>query len=711
MIRTKQVYNICLILLAISMIFTNVVKAKETLETEQNVQIPAETSEAEQNVPEVTETAEKEAKVDEQTQKENKATKLNSIVITATRTKEKQKDVPSNMEVITSKEIEAAGIKTLGDIIGEKVTGHYHRYTGFSQPAGLTGNLSADTMGNDTSNRILVLVDGHRLGTGNMGKIPPEIIDRIEVIKGSASALYGSAAMGGVINIITKKGTGEINNTVNLEAGSFDYSRTAVTSGGEINNSASYFISGSYMKSGDYYTKKYGTAYNTEASMAQVWGNLTLFPSYNQTLRAGFSYADITHHYPDLVGNSYYDETVKDYSDLSRGHGDLEYNLSILDNKLNWKAMAYYLWDKRSWYTGTSATVEDNANIYNNYTMGTDQQIEIDFIPLNKIILGYTFEMLKGDSKNLSGGTVTADTVPDFKYYTNSAYCQDSVSLFSNSLILILGARYDRFDLKLDESGANNKNFSFDNVSPRGGLVYKILDVLRIRGNAGKSFRAPNADEFGGYYDYGAWGTWEGSLIAGQDLKPEKSTTYDAGFDIYPDNLTFGATYSLVKTKDFITYEYNGTNSSGGPLYVSSNVNKAKMEIIDCYINWEAGKTFGLPVGLNLISNFTYNKKYEDETTGEDLPFIADREIKSNIETVFRALSVTLSHVYVGHEKLSSGGKKNSLYFFNLTSKYNINSMLSVQIGVFNLTNENYEWVKDYPAPERNYKMGLTGKF
>ncbi len=105
-------------------------------------------------------------------------------------------------------------------------------------------------MGDDTSSRIIVLVDGHRLGTGNLSKIPPEIIDRVEVIKGPASALYGSNAMGGVINIITKKGQGNIQNTVKLETGSFDYSRTALTSGGDINEFAGYFITGSYMQIG-----------------------------------------------------------------------------------------------------------------------------------------------------------------------------------------------------------------------------------------------------------------------------------------------------------------------------------------------------------------------------------------------------------------------------------------------------------------------------
>jgi vitamin B12 transporter len=640
-------------------------------------------------------------------QKDEKAVKLNTLVITATRTKEKQKDVPSNLEVITAKEIEASGEKTLGDIIGEKVTGHYHRYSGLSQPAGLMGNLYANDMGDDTSNRIVVLIDGHRLGTGNMGKIPPEIVDRIEVIKGSASALYGSAAMGGVINIITKKGSGNIKNTVNLETGSFDYTRSALTSGGDINDLAGYFITGSYMQSGDYKTKNYGTAYNSDQKQAQAWGNLSFYPSNNQSLRIGFSYADITYHYPEWknypAGHTYYIETTRDYSDLSRGHTDLEYNLGMMENTLNWKASFYYLWDRRSWNYGRSGKAEDDADSFTDHTSGSDQELEISFIPYNKILVGYTFELLKRDAKSKRNGVTAANTTPDFKYYTNSVYCQDTVSLAGNSLLIIFGARYDRFDLMLENSESNS-NVTFDNVSPRGGLVYKPMDLFRLRANAGKAFRAPNADEL-------AMLNRDFFFTGNPDLKPEKSTTYDAGFDIYPDNITLGATYSFIKTQDLINYDYSHTDGFGNDWYTYKNIDKAKMEIIDCYVNLEAGKMFGLPAGINLYSNFTYNKKYEDIKSGKDISFIADREVKSNIQAVYKSMTVTLAHVYVGHEKNKDGSDKGSFYFFNLTLNYSISAGVSIQAGIFNLTNEDYEWVRYYPAPERNYKLGITGKF
>ena len=70
---------------------------------------------------------------------------------------------------------------------------------------------------------MLILVDGHRIGTGNAAKINVDRIERVEITKGPASALYGSAAMGGVINLITKKGQGDFKTTVGGDYGSFNY--------------------------------------------------------------------------------------------------------------------------------------------------------------------------------------------------------------------------------------------------------------------------------------------------------------------------------------------------------------------------------------------------------------------------------------------------------------------------------------------------------
>lgn len=639
-------------------------------------------------------------------EKESSKINLNTIVISATKTEEKLKDVPLHVDVITAENIKETGIDALGDIVAQKITGHYHRYSGLSQPAGLTGNLITDATGDDTGSRVFILIDGHRAGTANIGKIPPEIIERVEIIKGPASALYGSAAMGGVINIITKKGKENIQNTAKLEAGSFDYSRLALTGGGGINDYTTYFFTASYSSIGDYKTRKYGTAYNSNEETAHFWGNLSLSPSENQGLRLGFSYADLISHYPqwnNYEGDTYYDDSVKEYSDMGRGHVDLEYNLALLSNMLKWKAIAYELWDRRSWYYGADKP-EDDASVFNGRTTGTDQQFEIT-IPLNKILTGCSFELLKRDSLTRQAGTTLDASTPDYKYYTKSAYIQDTIDLFNENLIIIFGARYDKFDL---DSGSKDtaKDVSFDHFSPKGGIVYKIMDIFRIRGNAGKAFRAPNADELTLYLPT-SYGIYSGN----SDLKPETATAYSAGFDIYPEYINAGATYSMITARNFITYQYSHNDSEDNDWYIYENIENSRMKTIDCYISLQAGRLLKLPLDIDISSSATFNMEYKNTDTDKELPFIADREVKSSVRTAYRDYSFMLSHVYVGHEHLKYEGEKGSFYFFDLTFNYTISQNISAEIGIFNLTDEDYEWVDKYPMPERNYKIGITGKF
>jgi vitamin B12 transporter len=711
--RLKNYVMIAFLLCTINTIFTN------------NQLAAQDASEVKENTAESPDVAKEDTKADKQ--KDGKAIKLNTIVITATRTKEKLKDVPANMQVITSKEIEGTGADNLGDAIGQKITGNFKRYSGASQSAGIMANFAADALGDDISGDVLVLVDGHRLGTGNLGKIPPEIIERVEVIKGPASAIYGSGAMGGVINIITKKGKGNLQDTAKIETGSFDYMRSALTSGGRVNDFAGYFITGNMMKVNDYNTEKYGTVYNSSEKQAHIWGNLSLYPADNQYIRLGFSYADIISNYPQWMydkKDTYYEKNIDQYSDRSRGHIDAEYNVSFFNDKLSWKPTIYFLWDKNSWYWGNSPvenydytntntwvsqeeSVKDDSSTYKYTTIGTDQQFTLTFLPFNKIVMGYTFESLTKKAESKNDGVDTSPFVPDLSYITNSVYAQDSIALINNTLNIILGARYDNFYLSSEHATYEKKKKNYDNISPRGGIVYKLFDFIRFRENIGQAFKTPTADkltaEFRGWKNY----------MGNPNLKPEKSTTYDSGIDIYLNSLSAGFTYSktTVKNKIIIPKTPNYTDSEGTNWYVYQNIGKSEFEIYDFYIDWSIGETLSLPVILTIGSNITINQKYKDCETGEDLRFVADRQVKSTITGGYKTVKLTLSHVYNGHELNIDGAQNPSFYFFNLTANYELSSNFSVEAGIFNLTNESYEWVDGFPAPERNYKIGLTGKF
>ncbi|OQY11323.1 MAG: TonB-dependent receptor, partial [Desulfobacteraceae bacterium 4572_19] len=138
-------------------------------------------------------------------QKPEFVTNIDEVVVTAGRVDEKKWNVPVNITVITTEDIAQSTGRNIGDLLAEDGTGHIHKYPGGLTSVGIRG-FRTDSHGNDLLGHVLVLVNGRRAATGNVAKIPLENVERVEIIRGPAATQYGSAAMGGVINIITLQG-------------------------------------------------------------------------------------------------------------------------------------------------------------------------------------------------------------------------------------------------------------------------------------------------------------------------------------------------------------------------------------------------------------------------------------------------------------------------------------------------------------------------
>ena len=147
---------------------------------------------------------------------------MEEVVVTASRVKEKKKEITTNVTIIDEEEIKDSSATDLGDLLAETGIGHIHKYPGASTSVGIRG-FRTDCIGVDLAGHVLILIDGRRAGTGNAAKIMTKNIERIEVIRGPASVQYGSAAMGGVVNVITKQGKDKPTAFVEGLLGSYDY--------------------------------------------------------------------------------------------------------------------------------------------------------------------------------------------------------------------------------------------------------------------------------------------------------------------------------------------------------------------------------------------------------------------------------------------------------------------------------------------------------
>nr|WP_320012545.1 TonB-dependent receptor [uncultured Desulfobulbus sp.] len=647
-------------------------------------------------------------------EEEQNVSHQNELVVTATRDENRAIDVPISTQIIGQEEIKMSGATDLGQLLSTYVTGYNKQYPGgILNPVGLRG-FKTDAHGLDQQGAVLILIDGHRVGTGNAAKINLDRIERVEVIKGPASALYGSAAMGGVINLITKKGANGFGGSVGVEAGSFDYYTAQANVEGRINDKLSIAASISGETEGDYDTVNYGTAYNSGVDRLNIGGNVTYTFNDNHEIRIGGNYSDLEGESVAWVSGNYssYDPTTEEYSDKSTGYADLEYNGDYFADTVHWKAVLYYLWDKNHWYTGSADSTSDQTK-YIQQTLGTDQQLSWKINDWNTVMIGLTVDFMDQESEGVSNYLPSAPSTPDLDYTTQGYFLQDSMDLFDNRLNIILAVRYDRFDIKTSQSKSdpsatfNGIDTDFDHVSPKIGIGMKFFDeLLRVRADLGEGFKSPTAGQLG--YDL-YYGTRH--YVGNPNLSPETSLSYNLGFDVYLDAFTFTATYFHTDYEDMIASVDDTVSEPGYTVVNYENVENALITGFDFSLDWNIAKTFDLPFDASIWSNLTINTEKENEVTGKDLTQIADYEVKSGLKLGYKGLSGQLGYTHIGPNMRSSSAEMESFEFWDLTMRYQFMENWEVKAGIYNLTDQDYSWQYGYPMPERNYRLGLTYKF
>ncbi|OGW16660.1 MAG: hypothetical protein A2072_06880, partial [Nitrospirae bacterium GWC1_57_7] len=404
--------------------------------------------------------------------------KLSPVVVTATKTERDPKDVTQSVTVITGEEIKKSGATTIGDAVNKTVGVSIREY-------GTPGSTSNPGIRGSFYSQVLVLLNGIRLnsprdGGFNLTDVPVSLdeIERIEILRGPSSALYGADAMGGVVNIITKKPDR-------------DEARIGISAGPHGYGADSAGFSG---KTGDLHysvtrERELSDGYRINSDMDR------------QTLgaRIGYDFSTdsgvvMTSNYISkeigLPGSTDFltPESRQWTRDLITGLGYHARFSPGLDAKLNASYNANTLEFRRDLATAPSR--------HESKTGLVDAQFNWLAASWNVITLGA--EARADRVKSVDSG--------DHETRLGAGYLQDEISI-DEQLILVLGGRFD------DHSVYGTK------FSPRGSLRYLIAKtgtVLRV--SAGKAFRAPT---FNDLYWSDPWGN-----IGNPDLLPEISKEY-----------------------------------------------------------------------------------------------------------------------------------------------------------------------------------------
>ncbi|MDR1394891.1 MAG: TonB-dependent receptor, partial [Deltaproteobacteria bacterium] len=547
----------------------------------------------------------------------------------------------------------------------------------------------SDTHGNDLGSRVLVLINGQRAATGNLAMIMLDSVERVEIIRGPASLQYGSAAMGGVINVITKKGQDGITAKAELGFGSFGtFKGLAAFSGRQagFDFSAAY----SHSKSEDY-KDGHGRKYDNTGLGRNDTVNTSLGYTINDLHRFGaeFNYANF-----EDVGNpgGLTWLTPTETMDKTNKSARFSYNGGTPGGDWSWSAVYTYSEDKRLY----KYPLGNYNSIYNVKADQVQTQVNFKSGPV-RLTAGWDFNGYKLDEydTNSLADRMKAD-------YDNSAFFLiGKLLLLDERLILSAGGRYDEYKIKITGQNTNKEH----NTAPSFGIAFLPIPELKFRANYSKGFRMPATGELLGYPQFMYFGN--------MNLKPEKSETFEFGFDLAYEHADLSFSYYMSTHKDFIT-------TVEGPQYVYNYVNwenEIERNGIEVEASLDAAGIMGLNFELRPYINYNLMTKYHDKVTGYKIPFVPSFTVGYGLRYVHPAynLSAQLNFSYMGPEyRDTAETQRNSGYTVaSLSARKRVldfadKGYLDIKAEVLNLFDRYYESVMTYPSPGRSFLVAVS---
>jgi len=627
---------------------------------------------------------------------------MEEVVVTASRVEEKKKEITTNVTIIDEEEIKDSSATDLGDLLAEKGIGHIHKYLGALTSVGIRG-FRTDAIGVDLAGKVLILVDGRRAGTGNAAKIMTKNIERIEVIRGPASVQYGSAAMGGVVNVITKQGKDKPTAFVEGLLGSYDYKEGSAGFSGKYK---AFDFSGSFTSDSrdDYDTgsdkKYYNTGYNRREN-----GSLNLGYEFlpGNRIVVIYTYFDADH-----VGNPGYlsQNDLDDYKDTGNKSVDFVYDGKTANGLFSWKVRYFDGKDEDEYFD----PVASNPDYWDN---GIPDKLSVDYKGTQaQFSYNQKYLLLTAGFDWVNYKTEDSEYSPKKTEYDNPAgFLLAKARLFDERLIITGGMRYDEYEVDMKSEG---KKESDDHTSPQVGMAYLLTDWLKVRANYGEAFKMPTAQQLA--CDMMMWGA---HYVGNPNLKPEKSETYEGGIDLSYASFNAGLTYFHTDFKDKIE-PYTESNDTS-----YRNLGKAEIEGFEGELSYDIGPLFSWDYQVKPYVSFTYLTKYKDKEANEDLKWTSDLHVSYGITVSdFSGFSANLNLAYTGKQKIDdweSGWpapviEKGSFTVANLTIGKKILSSekyggVTLRGEIQNLFDEDYEYVKGYPMPGRMFFLGLRYDF
>ena len=590
----------------------------------------------------------------------SQTTKLETVVVTATKTEQNLKDVTSNISVITKEDIKERRYTTVTEALNS-ISG-----LNFTTNGGLGQATSLKVRGMD-SKRVLVLIDGIRyndstsLSGANFSNLLITNIKQIEVIKGAQSGIWGADASAGVINIITNSAKEGFSGNLLASTGSF---KTNIL-GGTLN-----------YKADNYYINLNANNLKTDGFTAKAPRGVDIdtleddrFKSRTTSIKAGYilnnNRVDISHTIID--SNSDYDSPYggtpiqqannKDYSAKSK-----ETFSSINFEHINSLSVVNIFakqskFDRESGNTGNISEFDGEVTEYG-FT-STSSYNKDDFF-----IIG-------ADRKTFSHAN---DINKEYK--NNGIFISNNNKFSDGNTIITESLRYDKYDT------FNNKTTGKIGIKH----FYTTIKDFVASANYGTSYNVPTL------YNLYNKPTWK-------IVNPENTKSYDITLEYNK----FKATYFKTKISDMIVYK-NWTDGYEN-LNGTSTIKGYELE-------------YNTNITDNTLITLAYTKLSAKDKDGFDLQRRAKETLKANIDYYgISKLHLGIGSKYIGDRIEYTYGthdisaKTGNYTLFNFVSNYEINDKTTVYLKVDNIGNKYYQSINGYATSPRAFYVGIDASF
>ena len=609
--------------------------------------------------------------------------RLSEIVVSATRTATPSIEIASSISVIDSIEIANKNTFNVADLLKDQ-------YGVYIAQQGGPGTLESIFLRGGNSSHTLVLIDGIEMNMPNdpsntfdFSNLATDNIERIEILRGPQSILYGSDALAGVINIVTKKGYGKLKTFLSLEGGSYG----TIKGLGGLNGSFKLF---------DYSLtfSKYNTTGFSAAS--KKYGNTEKDGTDNENFSSRFGFNllkgfDVNVFYRYNNANTDYDQHGGLFGDdptyiykLEESAFRTEGDLSLLDELINSKLGFSYFRNVRKYsFDSTLNNPFGSTSFYDGRKTKFDMQNNFNFFDNFKFILGLETEKEQAYTEYyyFTSSYLYGNILPFSSSRTSAVYLENQFK-FLNAVFGTVGVRYD-----------HHQRFG-SKITYRIAPAYIIWQTgTKLKATLGTGFKAPSLT-FLFDPEYG-----------NPALKPEQSIGWDVGFEQFiNNNLSFGTTYFNNSFRNLFTYGAN---------FKEINLDKALTNGFEFFVD------FNPLVNLKLKANYTFTDALDKSENSPDYNKALLRrpkhKIDLNINYGFSSdINTNVDLIYVGKrdDKIFIGNsfrrtKLSSYTLINLSVSYKLFNYLRLNGRIENLLDKYYEEVYGYATPGFSAYAGI----